>query len=122
LINEVSGGGRATDALAAIAAAEGMAPLPAGALPDVVLLKAAARTEDLRLDAVTAYVTALVAAGARIDYWDAVSHLYPEGEMEGIRRRRAEEEAKARQMQAVKDMMGMSRQNFGGYDVERWGH
>lgn len=97
-----------------IAVAEGMDPsLPPQTLSRSILARASARREAERRSALTDFVMAEIASGARIEYWDAVSHLYTASEMEEIRRKRAEAEERRRQMEAVKDMTDMSRQLFG---------
>lgn len=112
LIETIAKGGRATDALAAIAVAEGMSG-PPQTVSKALLARFSARTEAERRSALTSYVMALVASGARVEYWDAVSHLYTDREMEEIRRKKAEAEERKRQMDAVKDMVDMSRARFG---------
>lgn len=107
-------GGRLGDAFQVIAVAEGMDPsLPPQTISRAVLARSSARREAERRSALTDFVMAEIASGARIEYWDAVSHLYTPSEMEEIRRRRAEAEERRRQMEAVKDMTDMSRQLFG---------
>lgn len=112
LIETITQGGRATDALAVISMAEGMSG-PPQTISKALLARFSARTEAERRSALTDYVMALVASGAQVEYWDAVSHLYTESEMEEIKSRKAEAEERKRQMDAVKDMLDMSRARFG---------
>lgn len=92
--------------------AEGLSG-PPQTVSKALLARFSARTEAERRSALTDYVMALVASGARVEYWDAVSHLYTDREMEEIRRKKAEAEERKRQMDAVKDMVDMSRARFG---------
>ena len=92
--------------------AEGMSG-PPQTISRALLARFSARTEAERRSALTDYVMALVASGARVEYWDAVSHLYTDREMEEIKSRKAEAEERKRQMDAVKDMLDMSRARFG---------
>lgn len=50
---------------------------------------------------------ALMARGAKMDYWDIVGHLYPADFVSNIRRRKEEEEEKARQLRSFESIMSM---------------
>lgn len=95
-----------SDGVREVAVSYGMdASLPAITLYRAIRVRVETEREAMRLQALTMVNVAAFSRGAKMDYWDLVEHLYPDGVVKERRESQRIEQERRRQQEMLDRMM-----------------